>query len=96
MANKKQTTQKAAQEASKILKDGRYSNDSKSVTGSTLSQTGTVKKQTSSKVAHKASNILNDVHYSTHSKSVAGSALSQTKGKIATKRNTDSPIKPKF
>ena len=39
MANKKQTSVKVAQTASKILRDNRYSNASKSVAGSALSQT---------------------------------------------------------
>ena len=39
MANKKQTSAKVAKTASKILKDNRYSQASKSVAGSELSQT---------------------------------------------------------
>ena len=39
MANKKQTSTKVAVKASKILKDDRFSKDSKSVAGSALSQT---------------------------------------------------------
>ena len=39
MANKKQTSQKIAKIASKILTDGRYSKASKSVAGSALAQT---------------------------------------------------------
>lgn len=39
MANKKQTSAKVAKTASKILKDNRYSQASKSVAGSALSQT---------------------------------------------------------
>ena len=37
--NTKQTSKKVATKASKILKDGRYGKDSKSVAGSALSQT---------------------------------------------------------
>lgn len=37
--NKKQTSQKIATKASEILKDNRYSDKSKSVAGSALSQT---------------------------------------------------------
>ncbi len=37
--NTKQTTKSVASKASKILRDGRYSKDSKSVAGSALSQT---------------------------------------------------------
>lgn len=39
MPNKKQTNPKIATKASKILRDGRYGKDSKSVAGSALSQT---------------------------------------------------------
>jgi len=37
--NNKQTSKSVASKASKILKDGRYGKDSKSVAGSALSQT---------------------------------------------------------
>ena len=43
MAKSKQTSPDVATKASKILKDGRYSKDSKSVAGSALSQTKTTK-----------------------------------------------------
>lgn len=39
MANKKQTSSKVASTASKILRDNRYSQASKRVAGSALSQT---------------------------------------------------------
>lgn len=39
MANTKQTSKKVATKASKILRDDRYSPNSKSVAGSALSQT---------------------------------------------------------
>lgn len=39
MANTKQTSKSVATKASKILQDGRYSKDSKSVAASALSQT---------------------------------------------------------
>lgn len=39
MANTKQTSKSVATKASKILTDGRYSKNSKSVAGSALSQT---------------------------------------------------------
>lgn len=45
MANPKQTSPEVATKASKILKDGRYSKDSKAVAGSALSQTRTPKKK---------------------------------------------------
>jgi len=37
--NAKQTTRRVARKASRILRDGRYGKDSKSVAGSALSQT---------------------------------------------------------
>lgn len=43
MANKKQTSKPIAKQASKILKDDRYSKAAKSVAGSALSQTKTGK-----------------------------------------------------
>ncbi|EWM55030.1 hypothetical protein RF007C_05240 [Ruminococcus flavefaciens 007c] len=43
--NKKQTSKTVASKASKILKDNRFSKDSKSVAGSALSQTKTSKKK---------------------------------------------------
>ena len=43
--NNKQTSKKVASKASKILNDGRYSKNSKSVAGSALSQTKQNKKK---------------------------------------------------
>ena len=43
-ANKKQTSKLVATKASKVLRDNRYSNKSKSVAGSALSQTKPSKK----------------------------------------------------
>jgi len=45
MVNKKQTSKSVATKASKILRDGRSSKNSKSVAGSALSQTKTAKKK---------------------------------------------------
>ncbi|KJS23180.1 MAG: hypothetical protein VR72_03010 [Clostridiaceae bacterium BRH_c20a] len=45
LPNKKQTSKKIATTASKILRDGRYSDNSKSVAGSALSQTKIAKKK---------------------------------------------------
>ena len=42
--NTKQTSKKVASKASKILSDGRYGKNAKSVAGSALSQTGSSKK----------------------------------------------------
>lgn len=44
MSNKKETSKEVAKKASKILKDDRYSKESKSVAGSALSQTKTESK----------------------------------------------------
>lgn len=44
MANKKQTSKPVASKASEILRDNRYSDKSKSVAGSALSQTKSTKK----------------------------------------------------
>lgn len=43
--NTKQTSRRVATTASKILRDGRYGEDSKSVAGSALAQTKTSKKK---------------------------------------------------
>nr|DAM41704.1 MAG TPA: hypothetical protein [Caudoviricetes sp.] len=45
MVNRKQTSKSVATKASKILRDGRSSKNSKSVAGSALSQTKTSKKK---------------------------------------------------
>lgn len=45
MPNKKQTSKSVASTASKILQDDRYSNASKSVAGSALSQTKSTSKK---------------------------------------------------
>lgn len=45
MANKKQTSKGVATKASKILRDGRSSKNTKSVAASALSQTKTSKKK---------------------------------------------------
>ncbi len=45
MANTKQTSKTVASKASNILRDGRYSDKSKSVAGSALSQTKTSDKR---------------------------------------------------
>lgn len=44
MGNSKQTSKPVASTASKILRDNRYSSNSKSVAGSALAQTKTSKK----------------------------------------------------
>ncbi len=49
MANKKQTSPKAAKAASKVLSDGRTGKASKAAAGSALSQTPSSKKATKRK-----------------------------------------------
>lgn len=49
MANKKQTSSRVAKKASKVLRDDRYSKNSKSVAGSALSQAGGKSKRTGKK-----------------------------------------------
>jgi len=45
MVNKRQTSKPVASKAGKILKDGRYGRNVKSIAGSALSQTKTSKKK---------------------------------------------------
>lgn len=49
MANTKQTSKSVASKASSILRDGRYSDKSKSVAGSALAQTRSSKSSKKSK-----------------------------------------------
>lgn len=79
MTRSKVTGKAAARSASKILRDGRTSKDSKSSAGSALSQRKAPNKTTSRRVASQASRVLNDKSKGKHSKKVAGSALSQKK-----------------
>jgi hypothetical protein len=81
MANeKKQTSEKAASAASKVLRDGRTSDDSKSAGGSALSQAGKKSnKTTGGKAAEKASKVLQSGDTGKKSKKAAASALSQKK-----------------
>ncbi len=81
MANeKKQTSKKAAGAASKTLRDGRTSNDSKSAGASALSQADKKpNKNTGDKSAIKASKVLQSDDTGKKSKKAAASALSQKK-----------------
>jgi len=81
MANTKTTGSKAATSASKTLQGKSTGANSKTASGSALSQTGAPKKQTSSAAATAASKVLRDGRTSAQSKSAAGSALAQAKGK---------------
>ncbi|AUB31237.1 hypothetical protein [Spiroplasma floricola] len=77
----KKTTKKIASKASRVLKDGRFSDQSKSVAASALSQVED-NKNTSDELASKASEILRDKGtFSDTSKSIAGSTLSQKEKK---------------
>lgn len=77
MANeKKQTSKQAATAASKVLRDGRTADDSKSAAGSALSQASkTAIKSTGEKAAKKASNVLESKDTGKNSKKAAASAL---------------------
>ena len=81
MANaKKQTGKKAASAASKVLRDGRTSDNSKSAGGSALSQTDKKSnKTTGNKAAEKASKVLQSDDTGKKSKKAAASALTQKK-----------------
>lgn len=80
MANKKQTSNKVASNASKILRNPNSSATAKSLAASALSQSGT-KKQTSSTMESKASTVLGSSKYSKTTKQMAGSVLSQSNKK---------------
>ena len=81
MANeKKQTDKKAASAASKVLRDGRTSSDSKSAGGSALSQADkNSKKTTGDEAAKKASKVLQSDDTGKKSKTAAASALAKKK-----------------
>jgi len=81
MANEKKTTgKKAASAASKTLRDGRTSDDSKSAGGSALSQADKKSnKTTGDKAAEKASKVLQSDATGKKSKKASASALSQKK-----------------
>ena len=81
MANeKKQTTGKAATAASKVLRDGRTSKDSKSAGGSALSQADKKStKTTGDAAAKKASKVLQSDDTGKKSKTAAASALAKKK-----------------
>jgi hypothetical protein len=75
----RQTSPEAAEAASKVLRDGRTAEDSKSAAASALSQAGEAgrDKRTSGAAAEAASNVLRDEDTGRDSKTAAGSALSQ-------------------
>ncbi len=79
MANeKKQTSKKAASAASKTLRDGRTSNDSKSAGGSALSQADKKSnKTTGDKAAKKSSKVMQSDDTGKKSKTAAASALAK-------------------
>ena len=82
MANEsKHTSKKAASAASDVLRDGRTSADSKTASGSALSQADkSTDKSTGENAAEKASQVLKDDDTSEKRKTAAGSILSQTEG----------------
>ena len=81
MANeKKPTTKKAATAASKVLRDGRTADDSKSAAGSALSQADEKSnKSTGKTAAKKASKVLQSDDTGKTSKTAAASALAKKK-----------------
>ncbi|MDY6894060.1 MAG: hypothetical protein SVO01_01385 [Thermotogota bacterium] len=81
MTKSKVTRPKAAQRASKTLRNKNTGKNSKTASGSTLSQTKAPKRVTSGKAAKSASQVLRDGRTSKTSKSAAGSALSQRPSK---------------
>lgn len=83
MANeKKNTSKEAATAASKVLRDGRTSGDSKSASGSALSQADKkTNKTTGEAAADKSSKVLKNKETGKNSKKAAGSALAQKEAK---------------
>lgn len=81
MANeKKPTSSKAATAASKVLRDGRTADDSKSAAASALAQADKKSdKTTGETAAKKASKTLKSDDTGSKSKTAAASALSQKK-----------------
>ena len=81
MANeKKQTDNKAASAASKVLRDGRTGDDSKTAAGSALSQADKKSnKTTGEQAAKKASKVLQSDDTGKKSKTAAASALAKKK-----------------
>ncbi len=75
--NKKQTSQKVASEASKVLRDPNSSATQKKLAGSAMAQAGS-DKQTSSSMEKFASGVLKSDKYSDKTKSLAGTVLSQS------------------
>ncbi len=79
-SEKKQTGKKAATAASKVLRDGRTSGDSKSASGSALSQADKKSTKTTGDVAaKKASKVLQSDDTGKKSKTAAASALAKKK-----------------
>lgn len=79
---KKHTSKEAATAASKVLRDGRTSGDSKSAGGSALSQADKkTNKTTGDAAADKSSKVLQNKETGKNSKKAAGSALSQKESK---------------
>lgn len=76
-ANKKQTSNGIASQASAALRDPNASAIQKSLAASALAQTGN-KNQTSAEMEHKASMVLQSNKYNDTTKALAGSVLSQS------------------
>ncbi len=80
----KQTSDEAASAASKVLRDGRTADDSKSAAGSAMSQAGEggKSKSTGDDAASAASDVLKSDDHGRDSKKASGSALSETDGGV--------------
>ncbi len=74
---RKVTSKKVASAASKVLRDGRTSKNSKTAAWSALNQIKAPNKTISKKAASAASKVLKSKSTSRRSKSVGGSALGQ-------------------
>ena len=77
MGKGRQTGQDVASLASKVLQDKRYSDASKTLAASALSQASGTNRKTSAEVASLAGDVLNDSSASQTAKDIAASVLSQ-------------------
>ena len=78
--NKKQTSNKVASHAAKVLSDKNSSKTAKSLAASALSQSNNPK-QTGTQMEDLASTVMNSSKYNSETKSLAGSVLSQSNKK---------------
>jgi uncharacterized protein YigA (DUF484 family) len=71
------TSQDVASLASEVLKDGRFSDEAKSLAASALSQSADGNRKTSEAIAALAGQVINDPSYSETTQAIAASVLSQ-------------------